>query len=106
MLCHLIGRLCAYIACVSIRVPIYLSYGSRQLKHFLIGSSVAYFGRLRGHFGELSLQSSGSFTVEKCFTVGNISLREAIVSELLTVQSELWNTKQGPHLMRKLDVDG
>lgn len=45
MLCNLIGRLYAYIACVSIRMPIYLllSYGSRQLKHFLIGSSVAYF---------------------------------------------------------------
>lgn len=61
--------------------------------------------RLRGHFGELSMHSSGSFTVEKCFTVGNLSLREAIVTELVAVQSELSKTKQGPYLIRKLDVD-
>ncbi|ONI15217.1 hypothetical protein PRUPE_3G030900 [Prunus persica] len=87
------------------------SAGARVIEAFLSSDASAKLKRrlimkLRGHFGELSLQSSGSFTVEKCFTVGNISLREAIVSELLTVQSELWNTKQGPHLMRKLDVDG
>ncbi|XP_016649559.1 PREDICTED: pumilio homolog 23 isoform X2 [Prunus mume] len=87
------------------------SGGARVIEAFLSSDASAKLKRriimkLRGHFGELSLQSSGSFTVEKCFTVGNISLREAIVSELLTVQSELWNTKQGPHLMRKLDVDG
>lgn len=49
---------------------------------------------------------SGSFTVEKCFTTSNASLQEAIVSELSAVRSELSKTKQGPHLMRKLDVDG
>ncbi|CAB4272190.1 unnamed protein product [Prunus armeniaca] len=87
------------------------SGGARVIEAFLSSDASAKLKRrlimkLRGNFGELSLQSSGSFTVEKCFTVGNISLREAIVSELLTVQSELWNMKQGPHLMRKLDVDG
>lgn len=34
-----------------------------------------------------------------------MSLREAIVSELLAVQPELSKTKQGPHLLRKLDAD-
>lgn len=48
----------------------------------------------------------GSFTVEKCFATGSMSQQEAIVVELLEVQSELSKTKQGPHLMRKLDVDG
>lgn len=32
-------------------------------------------------------------------------MREVIVSELLDVQSELSKTKQGPHLLRTLDVD-
>lgn len=49
---------------------------------------------------------SGSFTVEKCFTTSNMSLQEAIVAELLEVRSELSKTKQGPHLIRKLDVYG
>lgn len=62
--------------------------------------------RLRGHFKDLSLHPSGAFTVEKCFNVSNMSMREVIVSELLGVQSELSKTKQGPHLLRILDVDG
>ncbi|KAK1375882.1 Pumilio RNA-binding repeat [Heracleum sosnowskyi] len=62
--------------------------------------------RLRGHFKDLSLHPSGAFTVEKCFSVSNMSMRELIVSELLDVQSELSKTKQGPHLLRILDVDG
>lgn len=51
------------------------------------------------------MHSSGSFTVEKCFTAGNMSLKEAIVSELADVEGELSKTKQGPYLLRKLDVD-
>lgn len=62
--------------------------------------------RLRGHFGELSMLSSSSFTVEKCYNSSNMSLREAIVSELVDLQSDLSKTKQGPHLLRKLDVEG
>ncbi|KAL6137343.1 hypothetical protein ACLB2K_062635 [Fragaria x ananassa] len=85
--------------------------GARVIEAFLSSNASAKLKRrlvmrLRGHFGELALHSSGSFTVEKCFATGNISQREAIVSELVAVQSELWNTRQGPHLMRKLDVDG
>jgi len=64
------------------------------------------FCRLQGHFGEVALHSSGAFTIEKCFTACNLSLRETIVSELLAVQSELSKTKQGSYLLRKLDVDG
>ena len=52
------------------------------------------------------MHMSGSFTVEKCFGASNISLQEAIVSELSAVQSELSKTKQGPHLIRRLDVNG
>lgn len=62
--------------------------------------------RLRGHFGELSVNSSGAFTIEKCFNVSNLALRETIVSELLPVQAELSKTKQGPYLLKKLDVEG
>ncbi|GMN36748.1 hypothetical protein TIFTF001_006256 [Ficus carica] len=81
-------------------IEAFLSSGaSAKLKRRLIS-------KLRGHFGELSMHLSGSFTVEKCFTTSNISLQEAIVTELLAVRSELSKTKQGPHLIRKLDVEG
>lgn len=50
--------------------------------------------------------SSSSFTVEKCFNSSNMSLREAIVSELVDLQSDLSKTKQGPYLLRKFDVEG
>ncbi|XWS19990.1 hypothetical protein CRYUN_Cryun31cG0063300 [Craigia yunnanensis] len=61
--------------------------------------------KLRGHFVELAMNPSGSFTVERCFNAGSLSLREAIASELLAVRTELSKTKQGPHLLRKLDID-
>ncbi|KAK9231862.1 hypothetical protein WN943_022102 [Citrus x changshan-huyou] len=62
--------------------------------------------KLKGHFGELSVHPSGSFTVERCFTAGSLSLRETIASELSAVRNALSKTKQGPHLIRKLDIDG
>ncbi|KAG8656567.1 hypothetical protein MANES_04G151100v8 [Manihot esculenta] len=74
------------------------SNASGKQKHRLIM-------KLRGHFGELAMHSSGSFTIEKCFTASNVSLREAIASDLLEVQTELSKTKQGPYLLRKLDID-
>ncbi|PON78276.1 Coatomer beta subunit [Trema orientale] len=85
--------------------------GARVIEAFLSSNVSAKLKRrliakLRGQFGELSMNMSGSFTVEKCFTASNISLQEAIVTELSAVRSELSKTKQGPHLMRKLDVDG
>lgn len=49
---------------------------------------------------------SGSFTVEKCFSTSNASIQESIVSELSAVRNELSKTRHGPHLMRKLDVEG
>lgn len=49
---------------------------------------------------------SGSFTVEKCFNASNMSLREKIVSELQSFETELSKTKQGPYLLKKLDVAG
>lgn len=52
------------------------------------------------------MQSSSSYTVEKCYNSSNMSLREAIVSELVVLRSDLSKTKQGPHLLRKLDVEG
>lgn len=51
------------------------------------------------------MHPSGSFTVEKCFTACNVSLRETIMHELLAVRTELSKTKHGPHLLRRLDVD-
>lgn len=85
--------------------------GARVIEAFLNSNASTKHKRklvikLRGHFGELSVHPSGSFTVEKCFNVSNLSLRETIVSEILNVQSELSKTKQGPYLLRKLDVEG
>ncbi|KAH9612993.1 hypothetical protein KSS87_020012 [Heliosperma pusillum] len=85
--------------------------GARVIEAFL-GSSASdkqkkkLVGKLKGHFGELAMHPSGSFTVEKCFNVGNLSLKEAIVSELVAVQKELSKTRQGPLLLRNLDADG
>ncbi|KAF4379400.1 hypothetical protein G4B88_024848 [Cannabis sativa] len=86
------------------------SGGARVIEAFLSSNVSAKLKRrliakLRGHFGELSMNLSGSFTVEKCFATGNMSLQEAIVSELSAIRSELSKTRQGPHLMRKLDVE-
>ncbi|KAJ1390770.1 Armadillo-type fold [Sesbania bispinosa] len=50
--------------------------------------------KLQRHFGEVALHSSGAFTIEKCFTACNLSLREAIVSEMLAVRSELSKTSR------------
>ncbi|KAJ7963364.1 pumilio-like 23 [Quillaja saponaria] len=85
--------------------------GARVIEAFLSSGASAKQKRrlvmkLKEHFGELSLHSSGSFTIEKCFTASNLSLREAIVSELLALRSELSRTKQGPYLLRRLDLEG
>lgn len=85
--------------------------GSRVIESFLNSNISAkqkrkLIAKLRGHFGELSVHPFGSFTVEKCFTASNLSLRETIVSEMLPLQAELSKTKQGPYLLRKLDIDG
>lgn len=87
------------------------SGGARVIEAFLSSDANAKQKRklivkLKGHFGELCVLQSGSFTVEKCFDVSSVALREVIVSEMLAVQAELSKTRQGPHLMRKLDVDG
>lgn len=85
--------------------------GSRVIEAFLCSDASAKQKRklvhkLSGHFGELSMHSSGSFTIEKSFNASNASLREKIVTELLPVQTELAKTRQGPYILRKLDVDG
>ncbi|KAK8641930.1 hypothetical protein V6N13_011298 [Hibiscus sabdariffa] len=84
--------------------------GARVLEAFLASNASTKQKRrlvvkLRGHFGELAMQLSGSFTVERCFSAGSLSQKEAIASELLAVRTELSKTKQGPHLLRKLDID-
>ncbi|EOY27395.1 Pumilio 23, putative isoform 1 [Theobroma cacao] len=84
--------------------------GARVIEAFLASDASTKQKRrlvvkLRGHFGELAMHPSGSFTVERCFNAGSLSLREAIASELLAVQAELSKTKQGPHLLRNLDID-
>ncbi|GFP92496.1 pumilio homolog 23 [Phtheirospermum japonicum] len=85
--------------------------GARVIEAFLVSNASPkqkhkLAVKLRGHFGELSVIPSGSFTVEKCFNASNLSLRETIVSELLPFQTELSKTKQGPYLLKKLDVAG
>lgn len=84
--------------------------GARVIEAFLASDASTKQKRrlvvkLRGHFTELAMHPSGSFTVERCFSAGSLSLREDIASELLAVQNELSKTKQGPHLLRKLDID-
>lgn len=51
------------------------------------------------------MHSTGSFTVAKCFNVSNVSLRGNRI-RVVVVLEELSKTKQGPHLLLKLDVDG
>lgn len=85
--------------------------GSRVIESFLNSNLSGkqkrkLVAKLRGHFGELSVHPFGSFTVEKCFTASNLNLRETIVSEMLPLQPELSKSKQGPYLLRKLDIDG
>ncbi|KAG8091335.1 hypothetical protein GUJ93_ZPchr0012g20525 [Zizania palustris] len=86
------------------------SGGSRVLEAFLCSSATAkrkfnVFAKLQGHYGEIAMNPSGSFLVEKCFAASNFSHKEAIVVELLAVQNELSRTKHGFHLLNKLDVD-
>lgn len=88
------------------------SAGARVIEAFL-GSKASdkqkkkLMNKLKGHFGELAMLPSGSFTVQKCFhSASDVSLREAIVSDVLAVQKELSRTRQGPLLLRNLDVDG
>lgn len=52
------------------------------------------------------MHPSGSFTVEKSFAAVSLSLKEVIATELLAVQAELYRTRHGPYLLKKLDVDG
>ncbi|CAN0877981.1 Pumilio homolog 23 [Linum grandiflorum] len=87
--------------------------GARVLEAFLDSAASGkqkrrVISKLRGHFGELAKNPSGCFTVEKCFTVSNLSLREAIASDLVAVQADLEHskTKQSPYLLRKLDING
>ncbi|KAF9615696.1 hypothetical protein IFM89_026111 [Coptis chinensis] len=85
--------------------------GGRVIESFLCSDASArqkrkFIAKLQGHFGELSMHPSGSYTVEKCFSASNSSLKETIVSELLAVRPELSKTKQGPYLSKKLDIDG
>ncbi|CAH2066912.1 unnamed protein product [Thlaspi arvense] len=87
------------------------SSGARVIEAFLASNANTKQKRkliikLRGHFGELSLHTSGSFTVEKCFDACNLTLKEAIAAELLDVKADLSKAKQGPFLLRKLDIDG
>ncbi|KAG6422066.1 hypothetical protein SASPL_118628 [Salvia splendens] len=85
--------------------------GPRVIEAFLVSSISAkqkyeIVGKLRGHFGELAVLPSGTFTIEKCFNACNLSMKETIVSELLSFQAELSKSRQGPYLLKKLDVEG
>ncbi|GER28355.1 pumilio 23, partial [Striga asiatica] len=85
--------------------------GARVIEAFLISNASPeqkqkLVVKFRGHFGEISVLPSGSFIVDKCFDTSNFSLRETIVSELVPFQAELSKTKQGPYLLKKIDVAG
>ncbi|XP_072991248.1 pumilio homolog 23 [Typha latifolia] len=83
--------------------------GGRVLEAFLSSDAssklkLKVIAKLRGHYGELAMNNS--FTVEKCFAMSNISLKEAMAAEMLAVQAELAKTRHGPYLLKKLDIDG
>lgn len=87
------------------------SGGNHVLEAFLCSEASAklkyeVIAKLQGHFGELSMYPSSSFTVEKCFSASNVPLKESIAAELLAVQADLSKTKHGPYLLKKLDIDG
>jgi nucleolar protein 9 len=60
--------------------------------------------RLKGHFAELALSPICSYTVEKCFQIGDIKLKEMIAAELSSSQSELSKTRHGPYLLKRCDI--
>ncbi|KAG0588969.1 hypothetical protein KC19_2G281800 [Ceratodon purpureus] len=84
--------------------------GSRVIEAFL--SSVAapmkhkhrLIAKLKGHFAELALSPICSYTVEKCFQIGDIKLKEMIAAELALSQSELSKTRHGPYLLKRCDI--
>eukprot|EP00249_Psilotum_nudum_P017945 c26564_g2_i2 orf=559-2487(-) len=85
--------------------------GSHVIERFLSSSAPhkqkqRIVSRLKGNFAELSTNTFGSFTVEKCFSVAGSSLKEAIMSEIVAVQSDLLKTKHGPYLLKRFDVTG
>ncbi|KAJ4820412.1 Nucleolar protein 9 [Rhynchospora pubera] len=87
------------------------SGGARVIEAFLsshIGAKIKLklIAKLKGHFGDLAMNASSSFTVEKCFTESNISLKEAICGELLDIRLDISKARHGFHLLRKLDIDG
>ncbi|KAH7440074.1 hypothetical protein KP509_04G089900 [Ceratopteris richardii] len=63
-------------------------------------------GKLKGHFVELANSTSSSFTLERCFSIGSVDLKEAIVSELVSIQVDLAKCKHGPHLAKSFDIAG
>nr|XP_029123826.1 pumilio homolog 23 isoform X3 [Elaeis guineensis] len=85
--------------------------GARVLEVFLCSDATAkqklnVITRLQDRYGELAMNPSSSFTVEKCFNASSMPLKEAIAGELQAVQAELSKTKHGPYLLKKLDIDG
>ncbi|KAK9150888.1 hypothetical protein Syun_009197 [Stephania yunnanensis] len=84
--------------------------GARVIESFLCSGISAkqkckLIAKLQGYFGELAMHPSGSFLVEKCFSSSNLPLKETIAAELSVVRSEISKTKQGPYLLRKLDIE-
>ncbi|XP_078164345.1 pumilio 23 isoform X3 [Carex rostrata] len=87
------------------------SGGARVIEAFLSSDTSAKFklkliSKLKGYFGDLAMNASSSFTVEKCFSASNISLKEAICGELLGIRSDLSKARHGFHILKKLDIDG
>uniref|UniRef100_A0A0E0EXS2 PUM-HD domain-containing protein n=1 Tax=Oryza meridionalis TaxID=40149 RepID=A0A0E0EXS2_9ORYZ len=84
--------------------------GSRILEAFLCSNASKtrksrVFAKLRGHYGEIAMSPSGSLLLEKYFAANNLPCKQAIVVELLAVQTELSRTEHGFLLLKKLDVD-
>lgn len=86
------------------------SGGSRVIEAFL--SSVAapmkhkhrLISKLKGHFSELALSPICSYTVEKCFSTGDIKIKEMIAAELALSQPEISKTRHGPYLLKRCDI--
>ncbi|KAJ7557399.1 hypothetical protein O6H91_05G125000 [Diphasiastrum complanatum] len=85
--------------------------GRHVLEAFILSSAPLKhkhrsISKLKGHFAELATHPVSSFTVEKCFSIADINLKEAITSELVSVEDNLTRSKHGPYLLKRFDVTG
>ncbi|GAX84255.1 hypothetical protein CEUSTIGMA_g11678.t1 [Chlamydomonas eustigma] len=81
--------------------------GSRVAEALLAGSAPIkvksrFMQSLKGHFSVVAKTAAGSFVVERCYDTGDSSIKEAVVSELVSKRKEIEVTHWGPSLLKKV----